>query len=131
VGATGAVTWSVAPLTNTRLYAQIHNAAPTPQEVLGVSTALSLSVNRTGTRSYVFSGRSIPARSGGLIISLYRMAADGHLVLTAQTRASSSTGNWSLTRQFTGSGTFDFVARTGADLQNASGGSNVRKVTIS
>jgi hypothetical protein len=52
-------------------------------------------------------------------------------VLTAQTRADAKTGNWSLTRTFTGTGTFDFVVRTGSDLQNAAGSSNVRSVRIS
>jgi hypothetical protein len=131
VGASGAVTWSVSPLTNTRLFAQIHNAAPTQQEVLGVATALSLSAARTGVRTYAFSGRSIPARTGGLIVSLYRITADHHEVLTAQTRADAGTGNWSLTRAFSGTGTFSFVVRTGTDLQNAAGRSNERTVTIS
>ena len=131
VGSTGEVVWNVAPLTNTRLYAMIRGAASTPQVVLGVATGLSLSATRTGTRTYVFSGRSIPARSGGLIISLYRIKADGHQVLTAQTRASGTNGNWSLTRAFTGVGQFSFVVRTGSDLQNAAGTSNARSVRIS
>src|SRR5207253_4044197 len=114
-----------------RLYAQIRSAAPTPQVVLGVSTALSLSAARTGTRTYVFSGRSTPARAGGLIVSLYRYADATHQVLTAQTRADAKTGAWSVTRTFTGTGDFDFVVRTGSDLQNAAGTSNTRHVRIS
>jgi hypothetical protein len=62
---------------------------------------------------------------------LYRITADHHEVLTAQTRASAETGNWSLTRVFTGTGTFSFVVKTGNDLQNAAGRSNERRVTIS
>jgi hypothetical protein len=131
VGSTGAVTWQVGPLTNTRLYAQVSGAAPTPQEVLGVATALSMSVSRTATRTYRFTGHSAPARSGGLIVSLYRLTADGHAVLTAQTRASATSGDWALTRVFTGTGTFGFVVRTGADMSNAPGSSAVRRLTIS
>ena len=131
VGSTGVVSWTVGPLANTRLYAQTRGGAATPQVVLSVATGLSLTSARTGTRTFVFSGRSIPARTGGLIISLYRITADGHQVLTAQTRASSSTGNWSLTRHFTGAGRFSFVVRTGSDLQNAAGTSNTRSVRIS
>jgi hypothetical protein len=131
VGDSGDVSWTVSPLTNTRLFAQIRDRAPSPQAVLGVSTGLSLSAARTGTRTYVFSGRSIPARSGGLIVSLYRITADHHEVLTAQTRANATNGSWSLTRAFSGTGTFSFVVRTGSDLQNAAGRSNERVVTIS
>ncbi len=130
VGATGVVTWSVSPLTNTRLYAQSRGGAATPQTVLNVATGLSLNAARTATRTYGFSGRSIPARTGGLVISLYRSTDGVHQVLTAQTRASSTTGNWSLTRTFTGTGTFSFVVRTGSDLQNVAGSSNVRSVRI-
>jgi hypothetical protein len=131
VGSTGVVTWTVAPLTNTRLYAATHGGAPTPQTVLNVATALSLSAAKTGTRTYVFSGRSIPARTGGLIVSLYRSADGVHQILTAQTRADAKTGNWSLTRAFSGVGQFSFVVRTGTDLQNAAGTSNARSVRIS
>jgi hypothetical protein len=131
VGATGVVTWAISPLTNTKLYAQTRGGIPTPFVVVNVATGLSLSAARTGVRTYVFSGRGIPARSGGLIVSLYRITADHHEVLTAQTRADSSTGNWSLTRAFSGTGTFSFVVRTGSDLQNAAGRSNERVVAIS
>ena len=131
VGSTGVVTWSVAPLTNTRLYAQKQGGAPTPQQVLGVATALSLNVARTGTRTYAFSGRSVPARAGGLVISLYRSSDGVHQILTAQTRADAKTGAWSLARAFSGTGRFTFVVRTGSDLQNAAGTSNTRSVLVS
>jgi hypothetical protein len=121
----------VSPLSNTRLYAATHGGAPTPQTVLNVATALSLSAAKTGTRTYVFSGRSIPARTGGLIVSLYRSSDGVHQILTAQTRADAKTGNWSLTRAFSGVGQFSFVVRTGTDLQNAAGTSNARSVRIS
>ncbi|MDT7538654.1 MAG: hypothetical protein QOI82_2239 [Actinomycetota bacterium] len=133
VGATGVVTWTIAPLTNTKLYAQTRGAGgiPTPYVVVNVATGLSLSAQRTATRTYVFSGRSIPARTGGLVISLYRYTDATHQVLTAQTRANPQTGNWSLTRAFSGTGTFTFVVRTGRDLQNAPGTSNTRSLAIS
>ncbi|MCU1591681.1 MAG: LPXTG-motif cell wall anchor protein [Frankiales bacterium] len=131
VGTSGVVTWSVSPLTNTRLYAQTRGGSATPQVVLGVAPALSLTAARTATRTYVFSGRGIPARTGGLVISLYRFTDDTHQVLTAQTRADAKTGSWSLTRAFTGTGRFVFVVRTGNDLQNSAGASGLRSVTIS
>jgi hypothetical protein len=131
VGSTGALTWTVAPLTNTRLYAQKRGGAATPQTVLSVATALSLNAARTAPRTYVFSGRSIPARAGGLIVSLYRSVDGVHQILTAQTRANAQTGSWSLTRTFSGVGRFTFVVRTGGDVQNAAGSSNTRSVLVS
>jgi hypothetical protein len=131
VGSTGVVTWSVAPLTNTKLYAQTREGAPTPFEIVNVATALSLNAARTGTRTYVFSGRSVPARTGGLIVSVYSINDAHGQVLVAQTRADARTGNWSLTRRFLGTGSFGFVLRTGSDLQNVAGSSNERAVTIS
>jgi hypothetical protein len=123
------VTWTLSPLSNTRLYAQTRGGIATPQDVLGVATALSLSANRTAPRTIVFSGRSIPARTGGLVVSLYRISGKSS-VLTAQSRADATTGNWSITRTFTGTGQFDFVLRTGTDVQNLAGASNVRSVRI-
>lgn len=129
--ANGVITFSISPVTNTRLYAQTRGGIATPQVVVGVRTGLSLSAGRSGVRTIVFSGRSIPARSGGLVLSLYRYSDKTHQVLTAQTRANATTGSWSITRTFTGTGTFDFVVRTGNDLRNAAGASNVRTVRIS
>ena len=130
VGATGVVTWSVSPLTNTRLYAQKQGGAPTPPVVLSVAPAVSLAATRTGTRTYAFSGRTVPARAGGLVVSLYRVDAAHHEVLTGRTRTDSH-GRWSLTRTFSGTGRFGFVARTSGDVQNAAGTSSTRSVLLS
>lgn len=129
--ADGMATFAISLLTNTRLYAQPHGVAPTQQVVVGVRTALTMSATRTRTRTFVFSGRSNPARPGGLVVSLYRFSDKVHQVLTAQARADAKTGNWSLTRTFTGTGQFVFVVRTGNDLQNAAGSSSLRSVRIS
>ena len=130
VGADGTVGVTVRPGTNTRLYARQQGCTGGTSVVLNVRTALTLAVARTGTRAYTFSGRSIPARTGGLIVSLYRIGADGQPVLTAQTRANATTGAWSLPRTFTGTGRFDFVVRTGQDMLNAPGSSNTRSVLV-
>ncbi|GAC1608992.1 MAG: hypothetical protein NVS3B26_08230 [Mycobacteriales bacterium] len=128
--ANGVITFTLSLLTNTRLYAQTRNGIATPQEVVGVRTGLSLSTTRSRVRTIAFSGRSIPARSGGLVISLYRYRDADHQVLTAQTRSQAATGNWTITRAFAGTGTFDFVVRAGSDLQNAAGASTVQSVHI-
>jgi hypothetical protein len=126
VSRNGSASLTLRPGTNTRLYAQQQGCSAGQSTVLNVRTALTLAAKRTGTRDYTFSGASLPARDKGLIVSLYRLTADGGSVLTAQTRADEKTGAWTLRRAFTGSGRFDFVVRTGQDLQNAPGSSNTR-----
>ena len=127
----GTADFTVTPPANTRLYAQQRGCPASSSVVLNVRTALSLVAARTGTRTYAFSGDSRPPRDGGLIISLYRVTSNGSQVLTAQTRADASTGRWSLSRRFLGTGTFGFVVRTGQDVMNAPGTSNTRTLTIS
>jgi hypothetical protein len=130
VSTNGTISWGIRPPRNTRLYAQQRGCTAGNQVVLGVRTTLSLSAVRNGVRNYTFSGDSLPARPGGLIVSLYRVNADGSQVLTSQARASATTGEWSITRVFTGRGTFGFVVRTGQDLQNAPGSSRVRTTAV-
>jgi hypothetical protein len=129
-GEDGLARFTLRPPANTRLYAALPRCAPGPSTVLNVATALSLDVTRAGPRTYRFSGDSLPARSGGLIVSLYRLTDGGRQVLTAQTRADAGSGEWSLVRRFTGTGRFGFVVRTGQDLQNAPGASNVRSLLV-
>ena len=135
--ADGVATFVVRPPANTRLEARPRREDCTdpvfgtePSVVLNVRTALTLTAVRNGTRDYTFAGDSLPARQGGLIVSLYRVTESGSQVLTAQTRASAASGDWAINRKFTGSGRFGFVARTGQDLQNAPGTSNTRSTLI-
>lgn len=129
----GTVAFDVVPPANTRLYAVVRGCTvnePRDSRVLNVRTAFTLFVTRTGTRSYRFSGDSIPARPRGLIVSLYRVTSDGRQVLTSQTRADGVDGTWEIDRTFLGEGRFGFVVRAGQDLQNAPGTSNVRSLLI-
>ena len=126
----GTVRFSLRPPANTRLYVQRRGCGASPSVVLDVATALTLAVDRVGPRQYLFSGDSLPARPGGLVVSLYRTTSDGREVLTAQTRADEQDGTWRLLRTFSGSGRFGFVARTGQDLQNAPGRSGVRSLLV-
>ena len=135
--AQGVAVFTVRPPANTRLVAAQREEDCTdpvfgtePSVVLNVRTALTLTAQRHGVRDYTFAGDSLPARPGGLIVSLYRVTDDGRQVLTAQARASATTGEWELRRRFTGSGRFGFVARTGQDLQNAPGVSNTRSTVV-
>lgn len=136
-GDDGAATFVVRPPANTRLRAaqRVEDCTDpvfgtAPSVVLNVRTALSLFAVRNGRQDYTFSGDSLPAREGGLIVSLYRITEDGRQVLTAQTRADATTGEWTIRRVFTGVGRFGFVVRTGQDLRNAPGTSNVRSTLI-
>jgi len=130
VGADGVAEFRITPPANTRLQARQQGCAFGQSIVLNVRTAISLIVKRNGPRLYTFSGDSLPARPGGLIVSLFRVTNDGRQILAAQTRADASTGTYSIRRQFTGGGRFGFVVRTGQDLQNAPGSSNVRSLAV-
>lgn len=126
----GTLGFDLRPPANTRLQARHRDCAFGPSVVLNVRTTLTLEVERLGTREYAFSGDSLPARPGGLVVSLYRITTDGAQVLTAQTRASEADGEWRLVRRFSGSGRFGFVVRTGQDLLNAPGSSAVRSLLV-
>ena len=132
----GLARFTVVPPANTRLLAsQRHQNCRQPMDgpasaVLDVRTALTLTAARNGPRDYTFAGDSLPARPGGLIVSLYRITQDGRQILAGQSRADAKTGQWVVRRTFTGTGRFAFVARTGQDLQNAPGNSNVRSTLI-
>lgn len=136
-GADGTARTTLRPPANTRLRAvpRVEDCTEpvfgsAPPVVLSVRTALTLTTRRTGTCEYAFAGDSLPARDGGLVVSLHRVTTTGSQVLTAQARASATTGEWRLTRTFTGSGRFGFVVRTGQDLQNAAGTSAVRPTLV-
>ena len=129
----GIAQFGIRPGGNTRLYAQQRGCTAEPPRdsiVLSVRPALTLQHSRTGTRSYSFYGTSVPARPEGLVVSLYRITADGQEVLTARTRANATHGNWRINRTFSGSGRFGFVVRTSADITNAAGKSNLQSVLI-
>jgi hypothetical protein len=126
----GTVTFSIRPATNTRLYAQQRGCTAGDSVVLAVRTTLSIAVLRNGARDYTFSGDSVPARPGGLIVNVYRVNSDGSEVLSAQARADATDGQWVFRKQFTGGGRFGFVARTGQDMSNAPGRSNLRSLLV-
>ena len=130
VGQDGVARFQVRPPSNTRLYAQQRGCPAGSSVVLNVRTALTITVVRNGLRDYTFRGDSLPARSAGLIVSIYRITADGSEVLAAQVRADGSSGEWSVRRVFGASGRFGFVTRTGQDLINAPGSSNVRSLLV-
>jgi hypothetical protein len=129
--ANGDVVWRVTPGTNTRLYASYGDgvkATDSASKVIDVHTTLSISGIRQGVRSYDFHGRNLPRRSDQLI-TLYRVDANGNEIRTANVKTDSS-GIWQIDRAFTGSGRFRFLVRTGQNLTNADGKSNVITVDV-
>lgn len=131
------------PSSNTRVRARQVGCAYGDSAVVEVRTTIFLKVTRDGPRTYTFAVDSIPARPGGLIVSIYRIAGrtcpagveprdcPGEPYL-AQTRVSSIDGTGSRTLRFDSSfgGREQFVLKTGRDAQNAPGRSNVRDLAI-
>jgi hypothetical protein len=138
INASGApVTFELRPGANTRCFVQ-YAANPasgaSPSLVINVHTALSLSAVRTGLRTYRFQGRNLP-RLAGQLVTIYRVDSQGREIRTANAKTDSS-GTYYVPaaglpgRTFTGTGTFDFIARTSATLTNAAGSSSHYHLTI-
>lgn len=116
LAADGTAGFVLRPGTSTRLYAQQADCAPSPTAVLTVVATATLQASPRAAGA-VFSGVVRPARAG-VLVSLYRRAADGGYVLAAQTRTTAS-GAYSVTRRLAGRQVF--VVRTGGDTTNAAG----------
>ncbi|MCU1672024.1 MAG: Papain family cysteine protease [Frankiales bacterium] len=139
----------IGPSSNTRFRArQVGCSYGDERAVLEVRATESLIVKRNGTRLYTFSGRSIPAREGGLIVSLYRITGTACKPgvnpsscpgekFVGQARAVAlgqpGEGLYSITVRFPARDQNvrdEFVVKTGRDAQNAPGRSNVRSLLI-
>jgi hypothetical protein len=140
----GAATFSdLRPGSNTRLRARQVGCGYGNSDVINVRTQLSLQVTRTAPRTYKFDVDSIPARPGGLIVSIYRITGSpcaagveprdcAGEVFVGQTRVSAVNGAGSVTLRFGADypAREQFVLKTGQDAQNAPGRSNVRDLAI-
>lgn len=96
--------------------------------VINVNTVLSLSAIRKGVRTYEFRGRNLP-RVAGQLITLYRVDAAGNEIRTSNLKTDNS-GIYTVTRKFTGNGTFKFRVRTSKTNDNAAGVSNTITVNV-
>jgi hypothetical protein len=92
-----------------------------------VRPVVTIAATRTAPRDYTFSGRVLPARSQR--ITLWRVEADGHRVLTARGLVRPD-GTYGIARRFTGSGRFGFQVDVAATSANLWGQSNVRPTVI-
>ena len=140
-GTDGSATFSnLVPPTNTRLFGLQRGCDratfggddnnPNRTAVINVRTALGLTAIREGRRTYRFEGRLLPQNQRTLV-TLYRIDRNGREILSAQDFSNpNNQGIYRIRRVFTGSGTFDFVARTSQTLNNAPGVSNVRPTLI-
>jgi hypothetical protein len=95
--------------------------------VLGVQHLVRMSAVRTGRRAYRFSGTVFPKRAGVCVDVLARTSSGLRLLATARTTGD---GRWSVDRHFTGTATWDLVARTAGDGTNRSGTSPAVRVAI-
>ena len=132
------------PPSNTRLRARQVGCSYGSSSVINVRATQTLVVSRVGARAFVISGGSIPARPGGLIISLYRINGTACAagveprncpgeVQVGQGRADQSSGKYSIRVIFPAADagkTVRLVVKTGQDAQNAPGRSNVRNLPI-
>ena len=150
-GSDGTVTWNdIRPSSNTRVRV-FQESCPRPAKdtvqdrgaVINVRTTLFLRWTGSKSRTYRFSGDSIPARTGGLIVSFYRITGTPCAAgveprrcpgeeFVGQTRADAINGEYAIT--FTLGRGFSprtrFVLKTGRDAQNAPGRSNVRDLAV-
>ncbi|MEO6203866.1 MAG: hypothetical protein ABIO67_00550 [Mycobacteriales bacterium] len=142
----GSVTFNdLRPPSNTRLHARQVGCAYGSSDVVAVRTQLTLFVQQRAPRTYEISGGSIPARDGGLIVSLYRIdgaqcaaglepRACSSEVFLGQGRADGRTGRFSI-RLVVGPGVVGprmwLVLKTGQDAQNLPGRSNARSLLLS
>jgi len=148
----GSITFNdIRPSSNTRVRAlqegcSFSNTSPSQSlgAVINVRTTLFIQVTRVAPRTYRFSGDSIPARTGGLIVSIFRITGapcaagveprncPGEKFI-GQARANAVTGEYTVVLPRFGAdypAREQFVLKTGQDAQNAPGRSNVRDLAV-
>ncbi len=135
------------PASNTRVRAKERGCAFADGAlgaVINVRATETLQVTRSGSLKYVVTGSSIPARPGGLIVSLYRINGQACAagveprncpgeVFIGQGRADQTTGKYRIDLTFPASDAnsrVKLVVKTGQDAQNAPGRSNVRDLAV-
>lgn len=128
---TGRVIFTLKPATNTRFYAAsaAEPARKTGSLVVSVRPRLSLQAYQEDS-TVIFWGMSAPCTTGRAV-SVYRLAPTGR-VLTATGRLDCrpNYANISVYKTFSGKGTFDFIAVTAADGNNAAAQSPVIRYTV-
>ncbi len=123
----GDFSFEVGPSGNTRLYV-LSGGVMSETTVLTVRTDLNLKVTRTGTRTYRFTGSTLPKRKGQLVTVFYQPPG-GKRVIASRARVS-STGTYNVTRTFGSNATYDLFTGTGVDNDNAAGTSPKVRVRI-
>ena len=126
VAPSGRYTFSVTPPTDTRLRVRV-TGLDSESTVLGVQHLVRMSATRTGTRAYRFAGTVFPKRAAVRVDVLARTPSG--LRLLARTRTGAD-GRWSLDRAFSGTASWEVVARSAPDGLNRSGTSAPGRVTV-
>jgi hypothetical protein len=122
----GRYTFSVTPPSDSRLRVRVAGL-DSASTVLGVRHLVRMSATRVGTRTYRFAGTVFPKRAGVRVDVLAQTGAGLRLLTTARTTGD---GRWSVDRAFSGTATWDVLARTAADGVNRSGTSAPVRMTI-
>lgn len=94
---------------------------------VSVSPVVSIAAERNAPRYYTFSGRVSPGR--GQAVSLYRVDAAGHRVLTSRATVCGD-GTYRIDRRFSGSGRFGFLVAVPPSATNLAGQSAERSTII-
>lgn len=133
VGGSGRIEFRVGPCGNTRLYArsfdQQGNFTDSASTVITVRTSINLRVVRVGTRTYRFTGTTLPKRRNQLVTVFYQRTDGSNRVIASRARTDSN-GRYEVVRQFGGTGTFDLFTGTGTDINNAAGTTRKVRTTI-
>ncbi len=133
VNEAGRIEFRVGPCGNTRLYArsfdQQGNFTDSPSTVITVRTSINLRVVRVGTRTYRFTGTTLPKRRNQLVTVFYQRTDGSNRVIASRARTD-SVGRYEVVRQFGGTGTFDLFTGTGTDINNAAGTTRKVRTTI-
>lgn len=129
VGPDGRASFTITPPGNTRLYARYAGRTGTDSlsVVEHVAASVSLTARRTGPRTLLFGGNHLPDRAGQLI-TVYRRDGRGQVAVSRTRTGRGHT--WSLSRTFSGTGRFTFVAAIGRTDSNDAGRSADRTATV-
>ena len=129
--ASGTVSWSIKPGTNTRIYVQVDGCATSSAtQAITVHPVLSLQATRLGTKSYRFSGLILPAAANvGRAVGLYYQPAGGNRILKGKANIDSA-GRYTVDLRFTGTGRFNFFFESAQSINSGFARSNIRNLLV-
>ena len=125
-GPNGYATFSIAPVSNTLLYATTEGGTASPKTSVNVRYRISLQVTRVATNTMRFQGGVTPG-GGGTVVDVWRSGSNGN-VKVGTTRTASN-GGWSLQKQLP-RGTYTFFALVATTANNDGNRSPYTQATV-